>query len=43
MAVRRIYLTPATRDIEAAEQILDDIERWCISCCTQYPCQPVIE
>jgi hypothetical protein len=40
-AVYRKYVTAATWDQEAGERVLPDIERWCFSCLTQYPHQPV--
>ncbi len=36
-AVRRQYVTPAEWDTPAREVTLDEIERWCFSCCTHYP------
>jgi hypothetical protein len=38
--VRRQYVTPADWDTEGREVTLDEIERWCFSCCTQYPNVP---
>lgn len=35
--VRRMYVTPADWDTEGRSETLPDVERWCYSCCTQYP------
>jgi hypothetical protein len=37
LPVRRVYIVPETWDAEASETVVDDIEQWCVSCCTQYP------
>lgn len=41
VAVQRVYVTPETWDTPAAEQVVDDVERWCVSCVSQYPCRLV--
>ena len=35
--VRRMYVTPETWESEHKQVVLPDIERWCISCLSQYP------
>jgi hypothetical protein len=35
--VRRVYLRPETWDSPASEQVMADVERWCVSCWSQYP------
>ena len=37
LLVRRVYIVPESWDTEASETVDADVERWCISCCTQYP------
>jgi len=37
LAVRRVYVVLETWDAEASETVVDEVERWCVSCCTQYP------
>lgn len=39
-AVHRMYVTPAAWDTEAREVVVDEIERWCVPCCTMYPHRP---
>jgi hypothetical protein len=41
--VRRVYVVPASWDRESSETIVPDPEWWCISCCSQYPNDPVVE
>lgn len=36
-AVHRRYVTPAAWDTAGRDVTLDDVERWCYSCCTHYP------
>lgn len=38
--VHRKYVTAGSWDQEADERVLDDIERWCFACRTQYPHEP---
>lgn len=38
--VHRKYVTAASWDQDRAERVLDDVERWCFSCLTQYPHEP---
>lgn len=40
LAVRRVYLTPESWDTPAAAVVLEEVERWCLSCVSQYPCRP---
>ncbi|HZJ27246.1 MAG TPA: hypothetical protein VFF40_09595 [Acidimicrobiia bacterium] len=35
--VRRVYITPETWDTPGSRQVLEEVERWCISCVSQYP------
>ena len=37
IAVRRVYRIPETWDTPASEQVLDEVEYWCVSCWSQYP------
>jgi hypothetical protein len=38
VTVQRVYVTPASWDRPDADaRIVDETERWCVSCCTQYP------
>ena len=39
--VRRRYVTPAEWDTPGRDVTLDEVERWCVSCCTHYPHVPV--
>jgi hypothetical protein len=39
--VRRRYVTPAEWDTPGRDVTLDEVERWCFSCCTSYPHVPV--
>lgn len=39
--VRRVYVTPATWDNPGSQEIVEEAELWCISCCSQYPNIPV--
>jgi hypothetical protein len=39
--VRRVYLTPETWDQPASQRVVPDPELWCVSCVSQYPCEPV--
>ena len=41
--VRRVYVVPASWDREASETISPDPEQWCISCCSQYPNNPITD
>lgn len=40
-AVHRMYITSAAWDQAADVRVLDDVERWCVACLTQYPHRPV--
>jgi hypothetical protein len=35
--VKRMYVVPESWDTAASSQTLDEVERWCFSCRTQYP------
>jgi len=35
--VRRIYVTPEAWDRPASQQVVEETELWCVSCCSQYP------
>ena len=37
--VKRVYLTPAAWDTEEKVEVVDDVERWCSACRSQYPHQ----
>lgn len=37
LPVRRVYVVPETWDAEASETVVDEVEHWCVSCCSQYP------
>ena len=37
LAVHRVYVVPETWEREAGETVVNDVEHWCVSCCTQYP------
>jgi hypothetical protein len=41
IAVRRVYLIPAAWDTPASQQVVADVEHWCVSCWSQYPNEPV--
>jgi hypothetical protein len=41
VTVRRVYLTPARDGAPERITVVDEPERWCISCVSQYPCEPV--
>jgi len=40
-AVHRVYVTPEAWDTEERVEVLDEVERWCFPCRSQYPHQPV--
>jgi hypothetical protein len=39
--VHRKYVTPAGEGHATVTRVLDEVERWCVSCRTQYPHEPV--
>ncbi|MDJ0768219.1 MAG: hypothetical protein QNJ12_05470 [Ilumatobacter sp.] len=39
-AVHRKYVTAGSWEQEASERVVDDVERWCFACLTQYPHEP---
>jgi hypothetical protein len=41
--VRRVYVTPESWDEARKESVVPEPELWCISCATQYPCEPADE
>ena len=41
--VRRVYAVPETWDREASALVVPEPELWCVSCVTQYPCEPLDE
>ena len=41
--VRRVYVVPASWDREGSETVVPEPEMWCVSCCSQYPNEPVRE
>ena len=41
VAVHRVYVTLAAWDTEEKVDVLDEVERWCFPCRTQYPHQPL--
>jgi hypothetical protein len=40
VAVRRVYLRSEEWDRPASHTVVPEVERWCISCASQYPCEP---
>jgi hypothetical protein len=43
LLVRRVYITPEGWDRPGSLEVVPDPELWCVSCVTQYPCEPVEE
>jgi hypothetical protein len=41
--VRRVYVVPAAWDSPGSETVVPEPELWCISCISQYPCEPAEE
>lgn len=41
IAVRRMYVTPESWDTPASQQLMDEVEMWCLSCASQYPHETV--
>jgi len=41
--VRRVYVVPETWDRPASETVVPEPELWCVSCASQYPCEPADE
>jgi hypothetical protein len=37
--VHRVYVTPAAWDTEERVEVVDEVERWCSACRSQYPHQ----
>lgn len=40
-SVRRVYVTPAAWDTDERVDVVDEPERWCVPCRTNYPHQPL--
>ena len=40
-AVHRVYVTPPDWDTEGREDVLSEIETWCVACLASYPHEPV--
>ncbi len=38
--VHRKYVTPGDGEQDETVRVLSDVERWCVSCLTQYPHVP---
>ena len=36
-AVHRLYVTPADWDTEGREELVPEVERWCVACLASYP------
>jgi hypothetical protein len=47
VTVQRVYLVEDAQPTDplsgTSVMRLDDIERWCVSCCTQYPHELIVE
>ena len=43
MLVRRVYVVPETWDTPGSATVVEEPELWCVSCCSQYPNDPVPE
>ncbi len=41
VAVRRVYLETDGRGQVVGERVLEDVERWCLSCRSLYPNRPL--
>jgi hypothetical protein len=40
LLVRRVYVVPETWDSPGSETVVPEPELWCVSCASQYPCEP---
>jgi hypothetical protein len=40
-SVHRVYVTPEAWDTEERIEVVDEVERWCFPCRSQYPHQPL--
>jgi hypothetical protein len=38
--VRRIYVVPETWEHPPSHTVVPEPELWCVSCASQYPCEP---
>ena len=38
--VRRVYVVPESWDQAASQTVVPEPELWCVSCVSQYPCEP---
>jgi len=41
--VRRIYVVPETWEHPPSHTVVPEPELWCVSCASQYPCEPADE
>jgi len=41
--VRRVYVVPETWDQKGSETVEPEPELWCVSCCSQYPHDLVVD
>jgi hypothetical protein len=41
--VRRVYVVPETWEHPPSQTVVPDAELWCVSCVSQYPCEPADE
>ena len=39
--VRRVYVVPETWDQPGSATVVEEPELWCVSCCSQYPNDPI--
>lgn len=37
LAVHRVYVVPERWDESGSYTVVDAVEHWCVSCCSQYP------
>jgi hypothetical protein len=40
LLVRRVYVVPETWDAPPSHTVVPEAELWCVSCVSQYPCEP---
>ena len=40
LGVHRRYVVPQSWDNEGSDRTLDEVEHWCVACCTHYPHVP---
>jgi hypothetical protein len=41
--VRRVYVVPETWEHPPSHTVVPEPELWCVSCASQYPCEPAGE